>query len=384
MLTQSVGLLLNSSSDSAWFVVCPILAMIGGIVVFVRGFRMLQYKRLILNTPFSKVRSASMGLVEVSGNPDGPRTIPAGITGEPCFYYRARAWQWVQSDKGHKWEQACDESVSVPFYLEDGTGSVLINPQGAELDVHRNFTDEFSTFAFGKGSIIPASIQKYVALHGLMGAEKIRLEERVIKPGYPLFVFGTLAENPTETSWTPIPHVTSSKVSLGNRSLNFKFTLGESGSDTAMNMIQQMLPAGPGVRTVSITTTSKNGGPMVVPDHVIEELRRTGIPLPANIVSQSSQTGLSAAASFSGGALATDTLDQPESQPAPGNSGKAFDPHPRVAIGKGQRGDAFTISSQSQREVVQALAWKSALYIWCGPLASLLGIYFLLVYWGRL
>ena len=384
MLTQSAGLLLNSSSDSGWFVVWPIIAIIGGIVVFLRGFRMLQYKRLILNTPFSKVRSASMGLVEVSGNPDGPRTIPAGITGEPCFYYRAQAWQWVQSDKGHKWEQACDESVSVPFYLEDGTGSVLINPQGAELDVHRNFTDEISTLTFGKGSIIPASVQKYVALHGLMSAEKIRLEERVIKPGYPLFVFGTLAENPTETSWTPAPHVTSSKVSLGNRSLNFKFTIGQSSTDTAMSMIQQMLPAGPGVRTVSITTTSRNNGPIVVPDHVIEELRRTGIPLPANIVSQSSQTGFSSAASGSGGALATDTLEQPETPPASGNSGKTFDPHPRVAIGKGERGDTFTISSQSRREVVRALAWKSALYIWCSPVVTLLGIYFLLVYFGWL
>jgi len=384
LLTQSAGLLLNYSSDSGWFVVWPILAVIGGIVLFLRGFRMLQYKRLILNTPFSKVRSASMGLVEVSGNPDGPKTISAGITGEPCFYYRARAWQWVKSDKGYKWEQACDESVSVPFYLEDGTGSVLVNPQAAELDVHRNFTDEFSTLGFGKGSIIPASVQKFVAVHGLLGAEKIRLEERVIKPGYPLFVFGTLGENPTETSWSPTPHIASSKFSIGDRSLNFKFTVGESSSDTAMSMIQQMLPVGSGQRTVSITTTSKTGGPIVVPDNVIEELRRTGIPLPANVVSQSSQAGFTAMHSASSGAVAADILDQPDSQPAPGATGKTFDPHPRVAISKGERGDPFTISSQSQREVVQALAWKSTLYIWCSPVVTLLGIYFLLVYWGWL
>jgi hypothetical protein len=363
-----------------------IFGAIGGIVLFFRGFRMLQYKRLILNTPVSKIRSASIGLVEVSGNPDGPKTIPAGITGEPCFYYRAQAWQWKESsgNKGSSWQQVCDESVSVPFYLEDSTGSVLINPQGAELDVHRNFTDEISTFSFGKGSIIPASVQKFVALHGLLGGEKIRLEERTIKPGYPLFVFGTLGENPTQTSWSPTPHVSANKISIGGRSLNFKFTVGESSSDTAMNMIQQMLPAGSGERTVSITTTSKTGGPVVVPDRVFDELRRTGIPLPANVVAESSQMGSSAAANASGVALATEAEPKSPGASGPANTGKTFDLHPTVAIGQGERREPFTISSQSQREVVQSLAWKSALYIWCSPVVTVICIYFLLAYWGWL
>jgi hypothetical protein len=55
-----------------------------------------------------------------------------------------------------------------------------------------------------------------------------------------------------------------------------------------------------------------------------------------------------------------------------------------VAICKGERGDPFTISSQSQREVVQALAWKSMLYIWGSPVFTLACIYFLLAYWGWL
>jgi hypothetical protein len=63
---------------------------------------MLQYKRLILNTPFSKIRSASNGLVEVSGSPTGPQTIASAITGEPCFYYRAQAWQWDDSSNSQR------------------------------------------------------------------------------------------------------------------------------------------------------------------------------------------------------------------------------------------------------------------------------------------
>ena len=47
----------------------------GGSYLFYRGFSLLQRKRLILNTPQSKIRSASMGLVEISGVAAGPYLI---------------------------------------------------------------------------------------------------------------------------------------------------------------------------------------------------------------------------------------------------------------------------------------------------------------------
>ena len=62
---------------------------IAGVFLFLRGFSMLRCKRLIMNTPSSKIRSASMGLVEISGTAKGPQTRLMGITGEACYYYRA-------------------------------------------------------------------------------------------------------------------------------------------------------------------------------------------------------------------------------------------------------------------------------------------------------
>jgi hypothetical protein len=401
----------SPSSDGFWLVLMALAGVVAGIALFFRGFRMLQYKRLILNTPFSKVRSASLGLVEVNGMPTGPQTISAPLTGESCFYYRVRAWQWAQSEsgKGSSWQQVLDESLSVPFYLDDSTAKVLVNPQGADLDVHRSFTDEVQTSRFGKDSLIPQNIQKFAALRGLLGSDKLRLEERIIKPGFPLFVFGTLGENPRETSWTPAPHASSTPVSFGSslsRSLNFKFNLGSSGSDMAMDMMQQMLAAGPGTKSVRIETRSTTGGPVALPDRIVDQLRHTGIPLPVSVQSESEQmahdqASLADAATGSAGVspahVATATLVAPQSpvttpastQGKPAQSlvvpaASTFDLHPRVAINKGQRGDPFTISWQSQREVVQALAWKSMLYIWGSPVFTLACIYFLLVYLGWL
>jgi hypothetical protein len=392
---QTAYSLFYSGSDGVWLMLTALVGAVGGVTLFFRGFRMLRYKRLILNTPFSKVRSASMGLVEVSGTPTGPQTISAAITGEPCYYYRAQAWQWVDSGDGNKWKQVLDESLSVPFFLEDSTGKVLVNPQGAELDVHRNFSDEVQTSRFGKGSLIPEHIRKFVAQRGLLSSDKIRLEERIIKPGYPLFVYGTLGENPGQTSWTATPHATSTRVSFGsgfNRSLNFKFTFGEPGSDVAMKIMQGMLTRSLGDKYVGIEArASPSAGPIVLPDRVVEKLNRIGVPLPVSVLPESSQMSPNAGGLALATQIAPDAPDTASAVSAEKQSNAAetltknsFDLHPRVAIGKGERGDPFTISSQSQREVVQALARKSMLYIWGSPVFTLVCIYFLLVYWGWL
>ncbi len=396
MCAQTAYSALYLVSDDFWLVSMAVVGAVGGVVLFFRGFRMLQYKRLILNTPFSKIRSASIGLVEMSGMPTGPQTISAAITGDPCYYYRVRAWQWVESGKGHKWEQVLDESLSVPFFLDDSTGKVLVNPQGAELDVHRNFTDELQTSSFGKGSIIPENIRKFVALRGLLSADKIRLEERIIKPGYPLFVFGTLGENSGQTSWTPAPHATNARVSFGSgatsRSLTFKFTLGEPGSDIAMKLMEQVS----GNKNVRIEARTTASGPIVLPDRVVQQLNRIGVSLPVPVLTESSRiapnvpslgnsTGIAVATENAAAAPVEISSPNPQQSNAAGTPLKtAFDLHPPVAICKGERGDPFTISSQSQREVVQALAWKSMLYIWGSPVFTLACIYFLLAYWGWL
>jgi hypothetical protein len=61
-------------------------------------------------------------------------------------------------------------------------------------------------------------------------------------------------------------------------------------------------------------------------------------------------------------------------------AGKApeFDLHPHAAIARGKRNELFTISSQSQREVVQSLEWKAMACIWGGPVIALSCLYFLI------
>src|SRR5579864_250676 len=91
------------------------VGMAGGLYLFFRGFGILKRKRLILNTPESKIRSASMGLVEISGQAVGPHTMLAPASQLECFYYRTIAWQLKQSGKNKEWVKVAEEILHLPF-----------------------------------------------------------------------------------------------------------------------------------------------------------------------------------------------------------------------------------------------------------------------------
>src|SRR5215469_10382488 len=104
--------------------VCPAGGVCLGVYAFVHGLRTLQRKRLILNTPASKIRSATTGLVEVSGLATGPHVITSPLKQIECYYYRTIAWQWEQS-RDSEWKKVADETLHTPFYLDDSTGKLL-------------------------------------------------------------------------------------------------------------------------------------------------------------------------------------------------------------------------------------------------------------------
>jgi hypothetical protein len=71
MFPEVLGSLLSSSSNTKWILAC-LAGIVASAVLFFKGFRMLRFKRLILGTPPSRIYSASIGLVEVTGTPVGP------------------------------------------------------------------------------------------------------------------------------------------------------------------------------------------------------------------------------------------------------------------------------------------------------------------------
>lgn len=335
-----------------------------GIYLFCHGFFLLRRKRLIMNTPASKIRSAAMGLVEISGLATGPYTVTAPITGVACYYYRTLVWQWKQSGRSSAWVKECDESLHVPFYLEDETGRLLVNPQGAELDIHRDFHDEFSsTSFFPKDLEVPANIEKFLLMHGVSAGKKTRVEEYCIKPKNALFILGTLAENHgPEASATPVR-------SLQPRSISFSATMGPSMSGNKDITLGFLKPG-----------SSRDPVPLYRPPHPLDPAQQ------AKVSAALMKAGISNPAAWAAAGVSQSAPVAPVAvtQTAAAAPATGFDLRPPTILTKGDNNPAFFISWRSQREVVSSLGWKSGLMIWGGPALTLVSVYLLAAMLGWL
>ena len=86
--------------------------------------------------------------------------------------------------------------MHVPFFVDDNTGRVLVDPRGADLDLHRDFEQEFCDSFFTTKEPAPGNVRSFLARHGIVTSNKIKVEEYCIKPKNSLFILGTLGENP--------------------------------------------------------------------------------------------------------------------------------------------------------------------------------------------
>jgi hypothetical protein len=343
------------------------LAVVGafaGVYVFYRGFRLLQRKRLILNTPASKIRSAAMGLVEINGLAVGPYTMSAPITGVACYYFHTTAWQWQQRGKNSQWVKVADERMHVPFFLDDNTGRMLVDPQGAEMDIHRDFHDEFGTSLFSSTMEIPSNIFSFLVRHGVSTDKKIKVEEYCIKPKNSLFILGTLAHNPgLSVSATPVLSLTAEQSALSFHIPAMSNLSAETGASVGGRVLLSAFKSEPaGIHLMSATAPAKISDP-AQQQKISAALMRAGITNPAAWAAAGLVSPANVARSASVSAVAAaPALEQ-------------FDLHSPVVLMKGAHDPAFFISWHSQRDVVNSLSWKSTLMIWGGPALTLLCVY---------
>jgi E3 ubiquitin ligase len=175
-------------------VLLAVLGLIVGIEMFFSGFGALRRKRLIENTPTSTVRGAAMGQVELCGKIVGPYTLISPLSLLDCYFYEARAWQSEGSGERRRWKNAGQETLCTPFFVEDATGRMLVDPRGAEIDVPKDFDEA------GPLDAMPESVRRFAARRGMSAWCDAKLEEYCIKPGDTLFVLGTVSEDPQSTN----------------------------------------------------------------------------------------------------------------------------------------------------------------------------------------
>lgn len=168
--------------------VISVIGVPAGIYLFYRGFAVLARKRLIEDIPRSTIRSASIGEVEVTGKAAGPYTILSPLSQTECYYYRAEAHLLGEPLHRSLARKRWVENLSVPFFLDDETGSVMIDARGAEIDLSCTYDEEVSTST-------PGDCIRHFLQRRDLPDNGIRLVEYCIADADQLFVLGTLAEN---------------------------------------------------------------------------------------------------------------------------------------------------------------------------------------------
>jgi len=193
-----------------------ILFLSGGAGLAANGMKRFIFAQRIKNTPTSKVRSAAAGLVELSGKAAKGKSIKSPISGKACVYWGMVAEYYYKSRHASGWSRFYrDESVE-PFFLEDGTGRMLIDPRGAEVDIqpdsrYKGHIDDKGFPGLLKPEPLDRKVLAYLKRHKAAGdafdehrGERFRIREYLLAAGDPAFVLGTAT--PTEGPRREVAH----------------------------------------------------------------------------------------------------------------------------------------------------------------------------------
>ncbi len=171
-----------------------------GMYLFYKGFRWWEEKKLIENTPTSKVRSLAMGFVEVYGKvaPFRGKLLSAPFSKKPCVWCRWTVEEYKSRGKSSHWDVIQKGTLGDYFLLNDGTGTVLVDSRGATIDIPLDF--EAENGMFGK-RLPPAALSfletNNIQLKSMFGlSKKIRVRESFLAPQDLVYIMGSAGDNP--------------------------------------------------------------------------------------------------------------------------------------------------------------------------------------------
>ena len=138
-----------SSDDDGKLIIYATLGFGAGIYCFFKGFKIYREYRVLLDTPEIPIRSMPMGLVEIHGKAKlaAEKLIDSPVSRTPCLFYKVDIERYVKDKDGGHWSHYKTCLNGPPFYLDDGTGRVLVDPYGAEHDLLQSAKRDTGGFA---------------------------------------------------------------------------------------------------------------------------------------------------------------------------------------------------------------------------------------------
>lgn len=108
-------------------------AVVSGLSLFFRGFRVLREYKILADTPLIPIRSVALGLVSVRGKAQSEHPITSPVSDTPCCLYRVDIAHWEADNsegenRNERWKHCVTVMHGQRFSLADDTGRVVIDP----------------------------------------------------------------------------------------------------------------------------------------------------------------------------------------------------------------------------------------------------------------
>ena len=181
------------------------LVLIGiGIAAVGYGYRRRRQRAAIASVETTDALRVTPGPAEVSGTAepadDGPMRAPFSDGG--CLFAEWEIEEWEESGRHASWRTEGSGTLTVPFYVADDTGQVLVRPGGAAVEL----SGDRETTEVGVDETPPEPIREFTELEStpgdpdgaLVGAldwgtqvGDRRYHQRVLRPGETVYVHGT-------------------------------------------------------------------------------------------------------------------------------------------------------------------------------------------------
>jgi hypothetical protein len=329
-----------------------------GTCLLVRGLLLLAGKSP-KPAPLSKINAITPGQATIHGAAAGACSITAPISGKNCFLYRTAVWQQKKSPSS-EWEKLADETLHVPFYLDDSTGQLLIEPLGADLAIPINLREEYAAAAFYGASTIPPAINVFLTRHQITPTSRILIEESCIEPKADLFATGTVTDNPG----VEVRPLSPKKAKAGKHN-------GNGGGQPQTDAPE------PEIIRLSDSTTPHASGARTQQSRIAAALTKAGI--------QNPKAWAAAGVPYPGPASSSATTmlqDEPplaerETAMTP-ETVSGFNLKPLLVLMKGPDDAPFVLSTRSIQVPARPSRWKALLHLSIGGTLALASLWIFL------
>ena len=147
-----------------------------GLTSFWAWYANLKRYRTVADTPTSRIASAPQGYIELVGRgrqPPGDGLV-SPVSGLPCLWYRYR----IERKSGDSWEYVESGISHDTFGLSDGSGLVLVDPEGAEILTSRKQVTNTGDYRKTEWTLIEGETIYVIGEHVTLGGPNAVLDKK--------------------------------------------------------------------------------------------------------------------------------------------------------------------------------------------------------------